>query len=217
MAESSETSLTARRTAGRPRDAGLEHRALAAALELYADAGWAGFSLDTVARRAAVGKAALYRRWKNKEELLLAALDAYSLTVEPIDTGNIRDDLLAVARAVLTSYLRGSAGLAGLRLFVEARTQPELLAKSWDEVNSSRVRAARTMVRRAVERGELPPGTSATVLLEALTGGVTTHALAAPAGPGREVSADDEQFTVDLVEMILRGARCQCARPDCTG
>ncbi|MGW0590086.1 TetR family transcriptional regulator [Streptosporangium sp. NPDC002607] len=48
---------------GRPPDPDLEARVHAAALDLYGEVGWAGFSLDLVARRARVGKAALYSRW----------------------------------------------------------------------------------------------------------------------------------------------------------
>lgn len=188
---------------------------LAAALDVYADAGWSGFTFDVIARRAAAGKAALYRRWRDKEELLLAALDAHTVVVEPIDTGSIHGDLLAVARELLAVHVRGSAGLAALRLFVEARARPELLAKSWERVNAARVRAARTMVRRAVERAELPPATSATVLLEAVSGGVVAHVLATPARPGPDADARDDDFLVDLVGLVLRGARCRCPQPGC--
>lgn len=216
MTARTDTSSAQPKAAGRPRDPGLEERALTAALDVYAEAGWSGFTFDTVARRAAAGKAALYRRWQNKEELLLAALDAHALVIEPIDTGNIHDDLLALARELLAFHLSGSAGLAGLRLFVEARAHPELLAKSWTEINTARVKAARTIVHRAVERGDLPPDTSATVLLEAVSGGVVAHVLATPAGPDRGPDERDQQFAADLVALVIRGACCRCARPGCT-
>ena len=53
-------------TRGRPADPDIEQRVLAAALTVYGEVGWAGFTLDRVARRAPVGKAALYRRWPSK-------------------------------------------------------------------------------------------------------------------------------------------------------
>ncbi|WP_159663599.1 TetR/AcrR family transcriptional regulator [Streptomyces mexicanus] len=215
MSTSRETAAGQRRTAGRPRDPGVESRVLAAALDVYADHGWSGFTFDAIARRSAAGKAALYRRWQNKEELLLAALEAHAMVVEPIDTGTVHDDLLVVARELFAVYLQGSVGLASLRLFVEARAHPDLLAKSWSRVNAARVRAARTMIRRAVERGELPPDTSATVLLEALSGGGMAHVLATPAGPDRGMDEGDERFLAALVDLVLRGARCRCPRSGC--
>jgi DNA-binding transcriptional MerR regulator len=54
-----------RARSGRPRDPDLESRVLAAALRVYAEAGWSGFSFDAVARRAGVGKAPLYLRWQS--------------------------------------------------------------------------------------------------------------------------------------------------------
>jgi len=69
------TEANGRAGRGRPADPGIERRVLAAALTVYGEVGWAGFTLDRVARRAPVGKAALYRRWPTKEDLLLAALE----------------------------------------------------------------------------------------------------------------------------------------------
>ncbi|MFJ3212573.1 TetR-like C-terminal domain-containing protein [Streptomyces flaveolus] len=215
MSVSREAVARPRRAAGRPRDPGVETRVLGAALDVYADHGWSGFTFDAIARRAAAGKAALYRRWQSKEELLLAALEAHAMVIEPIATGRIHDDLLLVARELFAVSLRGSVGLASLRLFVEARAHPDLLAKSWKRVNAARVRAARAMVRRAVERDELPPDTSATVLLEALSGGVMVHILATPAGPDRGMDERDERFLADLVDLVLRGASCRCPKSGC--
>jgi AcrR family transcriptional regulator len=59
---------------GRPRDPDLEGRATRAALQIFAEKGWAGLTIDGVASQARVGKSALYLRWANKSELLAAAL-----------------------------------------------------------------------------------------------------------------------------------------------
>ena len=61
-------------TPGRPRDPGVDRRIARAALDLFADAGWAGFAMEAVARRAGVGKASLYLRWNSKEALLTDAV-----------------------------------------------------------------------------------------------------------------------------------------------
>lgn len=61
-------------TPGRPRDPEVDRRIAQAALDLFADAGWAGFAMETVARRAGVGKASLYLRWSTKEALLTDAV-----------------------------------------------------------------------------------------------------------------------------------------------
>ncbi|MFJ3212554.1 helix-turn-helix domain-containing protein [Streptomyces flaveolus] len=133
MTASRGTVVGPRRVADRPRDPGVEYGVLAAALDVYADHRWSRFAFDA-ARRASTGKAALYRRWRNKEELLPAAPGAHAMVVESIDTGTIHDDLLVVARGLFAVYLQGSAGLASLRFFVEARAHPDLLTKSWARV-----------------------------------------------------------------------------------
>ena len=59
---------------GRPRRADADEAILAATLELLAEAGVAGLSMDVLAQRAGVGKATIYRRWDSKEALILDAL-----------------------------------------------------------------------------------------------------------------------------------------------
>src|SRR5262249_5955370 len=91
--------------AGRPRDPEVGRRSGQAAVELFGEAGWAGFSLEAVARRAGVGKASIYLRWQTKERLLADALAAQVANIADTDTGNLRDDLVHLARQMLELYL----------------------------------------------------------------------------------------------------------------
>src|ERR1700755_3703683 len=82
---------------GRPRDPDVDRRITRAALDVFGDGGWAGFSMEAVARRAGVGKASLYLRWSGKEALLT---DAVTLRFPPLgdaDTGTLRGDLTELA------------------------------------------------------------------------------------------------------------------------
>lgn len=153
-----------------------------AVLEVYWEAGWAGFTLDAVARRARVGRAALYSRWASKAALLVEALEERSPLPVPVDTGTARGDLVELARQLLDGYT-GPGGLVTLRAALEARVHPDLLAGLTESLNSSRLLAARDIVRRGVARGELPAGTPTTLLLELVTGAVLSHVLFAPAVP----------------------------------
>jgi len=63
-------------TAGRPRDPMLEERVQEAACRLYGRVGWAGFSIDAVARESRVGKSSIYLRWPNNTALLIDTLQA---------------------------------------------------------------------------------------------------------------------------------------------
>src|SRR5580698_265780 len=99
----------------------LEHAVLAAAWEELVDVGFASLTMESVAARARTGVAVLYRRWPNKDELVLAALMHYrqGRPVEIVDTGTLRGDLLALlaaigeARATFTA-VAAAAAFSGL-------------------------------------------------------------------------------------------------------
>ena len=82
------------RRPGRPRSEQAEQAIIEATLDLFAEQGFEGVCVEAVAARAGVGKATIYRRWPNKEELLLAALSSMKSPF-PEPTGNVRDDLIA--------------------------------------------------------------------------------------------------------------------------
>ena len=62
-------------------------------MELMAEVGFAGVTVDAVAQRAGVGKATIYRRWKSKERLVLDAIGASTEPAPVPDTGSVAGDL----------------------------------------------------------------------------------------------------------------------------
>ncbi|MFZ2176414.1 MAG: TetR/AcrR family transcriptional regulator [Rhodococcus sp. (in: high G+C Gram-positive bacteria)] len=192
-----------RRGRGRPRDAELEDRVYDAVIEVYAETSWRGFTLDAIGKRARVGRAALYRRWATKEELLVQALEVRSPLPTPIDTGALRSDLVELAVQLLRGY-RTTSGLVSLRVALDARVHPELLANLTATLNRSRLMAARTIVRRAATRGELPVGASATLILEMVTGAVLSHVLFALDVPRGDDGREDEKYAQTLVDSVIK-------------
>jgi AcrR family transcriptional regulator len=81
----------------RRRGPDLEAALLEAAWDELAEVGFAKLTMESVASRASTGVAVLYRRWANKDELALAAIEHYrnSHPVDVPDTGSLRGDLLA--------------------------------------------------------------------------------------------------------------------------
>lgn len=191
----------------------LERRVYDAALDVYAEVGWAGLTFDSVAKRAAVGKAALYRRWANREELLIAVLSAMTVPVIPIDTGSARGDLLELSVQTLASYT-DRRGLVRLRIFIEARTQPAGLTAVIDAITTTRVREAREIIARGVDRGELPPGAPTTLVLDLVVGAVINHVISTPTEIGPAMIEQSEAFLVDLVDFVLAGVRHAAADRD---
>jgi AcrR family transcriptional regulator len=114
--------------------------------------------MDRVAERAGVGKAALYRRWPSKQDMLIDLVGQYAIkAVLPPDTGSLRGDLLALANdaiAVLANPLIRSVVQS---LVAEARRSPDLAAVLTERFVSPRREAGAKMLRRAVERGEIRP------------------------------------------------------------
>ena len=190
--------------AGRPRDPGVDERVADAAIELFGEVGWSGFSVEAVARRAGVGKASIYLRWPTKEALLAAALEAKMASIEEIHTGSTREDLVELTRQMLQLYL-GKSGRAAMRLTLDGDKVPEIRERH-AAMARAQVLAAREIVRRGIRRGELPSTTSVTVVLDTLVGGAMMHAMSAPADLREKVVAGADAYAEQLVDFVLGSA-----------
>jgi len=129
--------------------------------------GYAGLSMERVAERARASKASLYRRWPSKVELVMEAI--YGLLPDPAttaDTGSLRGDLLALLRAA-AEMLAGPGGTAIRGLISEALRDPGQAAQLRRYTRGRSLAEMREVVQRAMERGELPPGTVTARQLEA--------------------------------------------------
>jgi AcrR family transcriptional regulator len=189
-------------TPGRPRDPALNRRIAQAALDLFADAGWAGFTMEAVARRAGVGKATVYLRWSSKVALLTDAVTVLLAHVADADTGTLRGDLIELATQMLDLYA-GRTSRAALRLGLEASAIPGV-AQHYEAMRRSQILAARAIVRRGIGRGELPAGTSVTLLLDTLAGGAMMHAMSTPPERQADLVQDIPGQAVSLVDFLLR-------------
>jgi AcrR family transcriptional regulator len=192
---------TTQATPGRPRDPGVDRRIARAALDLFADAGWAGFAMEAVARRAGVGKASLYLRWNSKEALLADAV-TWLARVADADTGTLRGDLIELATQMLDIYA-GDTSRASLRLELEAAAIPGV-AEHYAQIRQARVLAARAIVRRGIDRGEIPPDTSVTLLLDTLMGGAMMHAMVTPDDRRADLARSTRAYADQLVSFLLR-------------
>ena len=78
---------------GRPRDPSRDGVIRAAILRLLADVGYGALTMDAVASEAGVGKATIYRRWPNKEALLIDAVTAMKGPLPELAGESVRDDI----------------------------------------------------------------------------------------------------------------------------
>ncbi|MFI7166308.1 TetR/AcrR family transcriptional regulator [Rhodococcus erythropolis] len=199
---------------GRPRDPGVDDRVADAAMRLFGDAGWSGFTIDSVARLAGVGKASIYLRWKSREQLFSEAVRLRMTHVDDIDTGTVRGDMIDLARQMLKLYL-GARGRAAMRLTLDSGQIPAI-RDHHEEFTRGQVHAARALVRRAIARGELAEDTSPTLLLDTLVGGAMLHAMSTPQELRAKVTETIDEYADSLVDFLLNSARASAvtANPD---
>ncbi|TDB86087.1 TetR/AcrR family transcriptional regulator [Actinomadura sp. 7K534] len=140
----------------RRRGAVLEEAILDAAVAELTESGFSGLTMDRVAERARTNKNAIYRRWPNRLALGIAAYGRLARTVQPPDTGNLRDDVLEQLRRAnrhwsspLGSILRDLLSAAG--------GAAELVARLPDQSADAVAAPWLTILERAVARGEVAP------------------------------------------------------------
>ncbi|HSJ15757.1 MAG TPA: TetR/AcrR family transcriptional regulator [Longimicrobiales bacterium] len=161
-----ESSKGSRRSIGR----GEKVRAavLAATLEELGGAGYAALTVENVAQRAGVHKTTVYRRWKDRENLVVDALSEQIALEIPIpDTGAIATDLRELARGFVrwATSVSGQAVLAAV--LSDALRIPEVVAAR-RRIFGDRLRRAEQVIRRAVERGELPSDVDPAEVIKAM-------------------------------------------------
>jgi len=142
----------------RPRIEGeRETEILDATLRLLASTGYDRLTLDAVATAAKASKATLYRRWSNKAELVIDALNRAkdSLHVVSEDTGSLRGDLLAMACA--KGGFTDEQPMALLAAVITALHHDQDFSDAFQHrFLEPRMRQTRTVFERAKARGEIP-------------------------------------------------------------
>lgn len=186
---------------GRPRSEQAERAIIEAALDLLAEVGIAGMSVEQVAARAGVGKATIYRRWPNKDALIVDAAATLKPPVPEVPGESLRDDLLALAEATRTRDLSSREGRISLCLFGEGARYPDLVKRYFEVVIEPRREAVREVLRRGIARGELRGDLDLEVMLVAVTSPIVHHAMSLKQR-GEQMS---REFAEQLVDAILTG------------
>ncbi|UQU61469.1 TetR/AcrR family transcriptional regulator [Couchioplanes caeruleus] len=142
----------------RRRGAVLEEAILRAAAQELTETGYAGFTMDAVARRAGTNKNAIYRRWPSRAALGVAAYRhlAERATVVP-DTGSLREDALTLLRGA-NRHMSSPLGAVMRSLLAGAADDPELLAAIHERSADAGSQLWLSVLERAVARGEAPAG-----------------------------------------------------------
>ncbi|MEU5975189.1 TetR/AcrR family transcriptional regulator [Streptomyces sp. NPDC047315] len=143
----------------------------AAVFEELASVGFARMSIEGIARRAGVGKTAVYRRWKSKLSLVLDLVSAFAAQGLPAPaTGSLYGDVRALLEVASHALRHPVASQVIPDLLVESVRNPEIAQAIKAALLDSQHGMAALIVRDAVARGELPASTDASRLLDVAVG-----------------------------------------------
>ncbi|MFF4209243.1 TetR/AcrR family transcriptional regulator C-terminal ligand-binding domain-containing protein [Streptomyces sp. NPDC001796] len=167
-----------------------------AVLEQIRECGYDAVTMEGVAAVTRCSKSTLYRQWKTKPQFVAAALRASRCPrFAGVDTGSLAGDLRAVARTAAEwsrrdTKLHQALGHAAMQ-------DPELARALREALVEPEVRALQEIVRRGVERGEVPAGHPALEYVPAQVLGVLR------VRPLLEGEYADEEYLTRFVEAVV--------------
>ena len=160
-----------RRTGGRPMSAAVERKLRDAAMDVLAEQGLAGLTVEKIAARAGVPRSTFYRRWDTAIEAVTAAVTEEMAATNPTDpeTGNVKSDLLVMGK--------NWAGLMENQRFVtavsfmlaEMEVNPAM-RESGVKVARDRRRHAAAVLSRARRLRQIPATADVELLVDVFAG-----------------------------------------------
>jgi AcrR family transcriptional regulator len=185
------------RRPGRPRSEEAHQAILAAAIALIRETGYDAVTMEAIAARAGVGKATLYRRWKEKETLVIEALGAIIRGVPVPDTGSARGDLMGLMRVALGMYGDPASHVLLSGLVAAMARSPAIERAMRAGFDAAWRLAVRQVLERGISRGELRPELDVELATDVVSGPFFYRYLMS-GGPVDQASAHA------LVDLALR-------------
>jgi AcrR family transcriptional regulator len=173
-----------------------------AVMHELAEVGYGRLSIEAVARRAGVGKTAIYRRWSNKLEMVLEIVSGVAERSVPMpDTGSFAADLQLLMFIVSKALQHRIASQIIPDLMAEAARTPKIAETLQRALRTHQLAVGEKIVGQAVERGELPAGTDPELAVDLMLGPLYWR-LAVARTP---IDDDYLEKLVDSVTTALRG------------
>ncbi|GAA4043761.1 TetR/AcrR family transcriptional regulator [Nonomuraea soli] len=188
------------RPAGRPRSEKAEKAILEATLDLIGEgSGVTELTIEAIAARAGVGKTTIYRRWSNKEDLVVDALATLKSPVPHLSGESVRGDLIVLMEAMRLDALQSDRRCVMNIAMSESDRYPHLFEKFRRIAIEPRREAMRQVLRRGVANGELQPDLDIDLAVQIVSGPMVMFTR----------WADPEDLTEDLprriVDQVLAG------------
>lgn len=174
MTTTDETQMT--RPAGRPRSARAEKAIIDATLDLISESSGLGeLSIEAIAARAGVGKTTIYRRWSNKEDLLVDALAALKAPLPTLAGRSLREDLVACAEVFLRETRNARSRCVMNIAMNEVERHPRLVQRIHQATIAPRRAVLTALLERGVATGELRADLNVPIALASLIGTVVWY------------------------------------------
>ncbi|WP_058043725.1 TetR/AcrR family transcriptional regulator [Streptomyces roseifaciens] len=133
----------------------MDQKILQTTRELIDEVGYPALTVDQVATRAGVGKAAIYRRYASKAEMAFVATMHEQQLPPLVGTGSLHGDLLALVRTFHARMAAPAARQLAPALISELAVNPELDTRFQDTFLAAEQAAFAEIIEQAVARGEL--------------------------------------------------------------
>ncbi len=138
---------------GRPRSEQVERAIIDATIDLLADHGYLGLSIEAIASQAGVAKTTVYRRWPGKDELVLDALSRLKGPLAEPPGRDVRTDLIYLLDHVRAQWVNGVHGRLMHRVSVDGWDRPELYHQFRERLIAPRTRVMLDVLQRGVDEG----------------------------------------------------------------
>jgi AcrR family transcriptional regulator len=161
----------------------------------------ASLTVEAIAAEAGVGKATIYRRWSDKDALLLHLLTQLESKLDPIcERDTLRESLIAAVDSIRLNAVNRRSGSNLAMIGAEIRAIPDLYCRYHETVIEPRRRALRELVHAAQLRGELRDDIDPDLLGELVVGPMLSRAVLHP-----DASIDDPDLAATIVDAVLEG------------
>jgi AcrR family transcriptional regulator len=183
------------RVPGRPRDERASRAITEAAIRQLDDCGYAGISMESVAAEAGVARATIYRRYRDKADLITSAIAEHAAVIPSEPSENPKADLCRFL--IDFDHRFAASGMGVLGSLMSNRDDTRALELHRRRVIAPRLAYGRRLLEQAQARGELRPDADLDLAFQMLSGSVFHRRVAGV--------ASEPDWAVRAVDAIWRG------------
>jgi AcrR family transcriptional regulator len=165
------------RRPGRPRSPAADEAILDATVDLLAEQGFLGLSVEAVAARAGVAKTTIYRRWPTKDDLLTDAVACIKGSHSDPPGESVRDDLIFMLSRMRDAWFKGRFGRLMARLAADGLERPDLYRQGRERFVAPRRAAMRRVIERGIAEGGIRGGVDPEWVISLLVSPIISAAL----------------------------------------